>query len=78
MQHYKCGCLQREAWEAAPISCRAAVELFGADNAHPMSQVSSCNQLHLLVIVVLQVLQQAKAKAVLASAHVQCQAGMYS
>ena len=31
--------LQREAWEAAPISCRAAVELFGADKAHPMSQV---------------------------------------
>lgn len=30
--------IRREAWEAAPISCRAAVELFGADNAHPMSQ----------------------------------------
>lgn len=30
--------LRREAWEAAPISCRAAIELFGADNAHPMSQ----------------------------------------
>lgn len=32
--------LQREAWEAAPISCNAAIELFGADNAHPMSQVT--------------------------------------
>jgi len=32
--------LQREAWEAAPISCKAAIELFGADNAHPMSQVT--------------------------------------
>lgn len=30
--------IQREAWEAAPISCRAAVELFGADKAHPISQ----------------------------------------
>ena len=36
----KGGVLQREAWEAAPISCRAAIELFGADNAHPMSQVT--------------------------------------
>ncbi|KAL3157592.1 hypothetical protein ABBQ32_012043 [Trebouxia sp. C0010 RCD-2024] len=33
--------IQREAWEAAPISCRAAIKLFGADNAHPMSQFGS-------------------------------------
>ena len=50
--------LQREAWEAAPVSCRAAMELFGADNAHPISQVTpqipptpTCNFIASLVML---------------------------